>query len=445
MNNFSSFHLFAGAGGGSLGFKNAGFHSLGAIDKDPLACEDHGIVTGEPATCADVLKMHARDLRKMTGGETPDVFVCTAPCVGFSGCLPKSMAEQEEYQLLNSLALQGLSIALDAWDRPPPLLLFENVPRITARGREWLDRLKALLQHYGYSVAETVHNCGEIGGLAENRIRFLLVARHMAQVPNFLHVPPKKRVRGVGEVIGDLPIPLPPESAAWLAENGGVMHRLPKLSPLNWLRLWAVTAGLDWKSLPAEVRLPYRKERQNGGLGVVAWNEPSHTVVGAATVKSAWASVADPRLGCKPRNGAYGVVHWNQPSKTVLGHACHDNSPASVADPRVVMGDGREIDLSDERPGHLVLVAPDGTWHRPFTTLELAAIQGFPTKINGEWLRLSGNSHKHWRLVIGNAVPVQAAEAIARACAETLEEARRGGWSLTGRKIWVTPRTGLAA
>jgi hypothetical protein len=63
----------------------------------------------------------------------------------------------------------------------------------------------------------------------------------------------------------------------------------------------------------------------------------------------------------------------------------------------------------------------------------------------GEWLRLTGNSHKHWRLVIGNAVPVQAAEAIARACAETLEESRRGGWSLTWRKIWVTPRTGLAA
>jgi site-specific DNA-cytosine methylase len=441
----TSFHMFSGAGGGSLGFKNAGYRSLGAIDNDPLACEDHGIFTGEPATCANVLKMHAADLRRMTFGETPDVLVCTAPCVGFSGCLAKSKAEQEEYQLLNSLALQGLSIALDAWKRPPPLILFENVPRILNRGRAWLDQLIALLRYYGYSVAETVHNCGEIGGLAENRVRFLLVARHMEQVPAFLHVPPKKRVRGVGEVIGDLPIPLPPESAEWLEENGGPMHRLPKLSALNWLRLWAVLAGKDWKSLPAEVQLPYRKERQNGGLGVVGWNEPAHTVVGAATVKAAWASVADPRLRCKPRNGAYGVVHWNAPSKTVLGHASHDNSPCSVADPRVTMYDGSEVDLDDERPCHIVLISPDGTWHRPFTTLELAAIQGFPTKIDGKWLKLAGSSHKHWRLVIGNAVPVQAAEAIARACAETLEESRHGGWSLTGRKIWVTPRTGLAA
>ena len=62
----------------------------------------------------------------------------------------------------------------------------------------------------------------------------------------------------------------------------------------------------------------------------------------------------------------------------------------------------------------LVIRALDGTWHRPLTTLELAALQGLPTQIDGEWLQLAGGSKARWRKRIGNAVPPATAEAIAR-------------------------------
>ncbi len=69
----TSFHLFCGAGGASLGFQRAGFRSLGAIDNDPIACLDHEILTGEKGTWADIMLMSPEDLCAMTDCETPDV------------------------------------------------------------------------------------------------------------------------------------------------------------------------------------------------------------------------------------------------------------------------------------------------------------------------------------------------------------------------------------
>src|SRR5207249_4660510 len=58
-----------------------------------------------------------------------------------------------------------------------------------------------------------------------------------------------------------------------------------------------------------------------------------------------------------------------------------------------------------------IIRALDGTWHRPFTTLELAALQGLLEP--DEHLELEGRSDSAWRERIGNAVPSPTAAAIA--------------------------------
>lgn len=420
--------------------------------------------------------------------------MATHNCKSFSGCLPAAVAATDKYVDLSSLSLRGIWLALEAWaELPPPLFCLENVPRITTRGRHWLDQVTGLLHAYGYAVAETVHDCGELGGLAQRRRRFLMVARHMRQVPAFLRLPPMRSLRGVGEVLGLLPVPLPGSAA------GGPMHRLPNMSPMNWLRLALIPAGGDWRDLPESVAINAGPDRHRGGFGVGAWDDPSKTVVGAADPRhkpvsvadpriagsehrhngkygveewsapahaviaeartgKGWAGVADPRVTCSPRAGVYGVTDWQEPGDTVLASAGHDNGRASVADPRVtcerregstgvtgwrdpstaviangrhfngpwqvadprvthdtrrgshgVVGwaeashcirahhevrqapgavadprlpevDGPPIDIDSRRPCHLVIMAASGTWHRPMTTLELAALQGFPTE-----------------------------------------------------------------
>jgi hypothetical protein len=118
--------------------------------------------------------------------------------------------------------------------------------------------------------------------------------------------------------------------------------------------------------------------------------------------------------------GHYGVVPWEGTSFAVSASACHDNGHWSVADPRPMPG--RPADKLVAR-----IRALDGTWHRPFTTLELAALQSLldPEDSWVPW-RLDGESDQAWRERIGNAVPSDAAEAIAEVMGETLLLAMAG-------------------
>jgi hypothetical protein len=83
-----------------------------------------------------------------------------------------------------------------------------------------------------------------------------------------------------------------------------------------------------------------------------------------------------------------------------------------------------------------VIQSEDGTWHRPFTTLELAALQSL---IDPEdQLELDGLSDQAWRERIGNAVPSDAAQAIASEMGRTLLMAMSGEtFQLSAVPIWV--------
>lgn len=435
----SCLHLFSGVGGAALGFAQAGFRSLGNLDRCATACSDLEYLTGERASVADLATITPEQLREVTGGERPDVLFTSPPCKGFSINQPRARSSSSLYRGMNSLALHGIWVAIEAWKKlPPPLIVLENVPEIQARGRKWLDQAEALLRSYGYAVAETVHDCGDVGGLAQRRRRMLLVARHMEQVPSFLYLPEHRERPGIGDVIGDLPIP---------GRGGGAMHNVPNTSPLNMLRLAAIEAGCDFRHLPTRIV-------QSDGSVI----DPTCVHEG----KRAGTKISD------RREGSMGVKGWDMQSTTVISQGTIHNGPWQVGDPRLERGDfthrlrkvrgtwrleGEPIDPSKRPRGAepIKIMAPDGTWHRPMTVLELAALQGFPTKVNGEWLHMSDaaryagptrevQGRDGWRLGIGNAVPPPAARAIATSCRASLTAAHMGGTLELPSSVWVAPR-----
>lgn len=265
-------HLYCGSGGGAKGFNNgqarvgnleAEFECLGGIDVDAASCRDFQEIAGAPAACIDLFSLeqyeafHGRmprpgwreavpdDIRRAFGhNRRPHILFLSAPCKGFSGLLSEKMSGAAKYQALNGLTLRGIFLALEAYrDDPVELIVFENVPRIATRGRHLLDQITGMLRAFGYAVAETGHDCGEIGNLAQSRKRFLMVARHAEKVPCFLYEPVKHRLRGVGEVLETLPLP------GIVPGLGGPMHRMPALQWKTWVRLAFVRAGADWRSL----------------------------------------------------------------------------------------------------------------------------------------------------------------------------------------------------
>lgn len=585
------FHLFAGLGGGARGFNLgkarvgnmvAKYRCIGGIDNDPAAMRDFGRLAGVPGTVLDMFDREQyiafnerepgpdwreatpQDIQRAAGGERPHIVFLSAPCKGFSGLLSEAKSKTGKYQALNRLTLRGVWLMLEAWaDDPPELVLFENVPRLATRGRVLLDRITALLRSYGYATAETTHDCGELGGLAQSRKRFLLVARHMAKVPPLLYEPEKRQLRAVGDVLGRMLLPGD--------LRAGPMHRVPSLQWKTWVRLAFVEAGSDWRSLNklaiedgklrdflivptmhrggygvrdwaapcgvvagesrpsngafsvADPRIELHARYTHGGFRVVDWDRSAGTITGAIAPGSsaqavngprhtgpakhsnefrvvhwdkhsmavtsahgtgqavadprgpqdgrlfgkyhvaAWAersrtviggdnngayAVADPRSGMAGDRGAYltgghyGVVPWDRASGAVSAAACHDNGRWSIADPRncaISQTDPNAcratMPAADEK---LVtrIQAIDGTWHRPFTTLELAALQSLVDP--EEQLELDGLSDSAWRERIGNAVPSSAAQAIASEMGRTLLLAWSGEtFSLSAAPVWV--------
>lgn len=574
-------HFFCGLGGGARGFNRARpvvgnlqaqFRCIGGIDVDAAAIRDFQRLSGVPGTVLDLFNrdqyraFHGRepgpgwreagpaDIHQAFGHERPHVVFLSAPCKGFSGLLSQTKSLTAKYQALNELTLRGVWLMLEAYrDDPVEIILFENVPRIATRGRHLLDQIVDLLRAYGYAVAETTHDCGELGGLAQSRKRFLLVARHQEKVPPFLYEPVKRPLRAVGDVLGRML--LPGDGRA------GPMHRIPALQWKTWVRLAFVEAGSDWRSLNklavenGQLRdyLIVPENRNGGFLGVGQWDEPRGTVTGRSLPNNGdfavadprfeqsekwkdgqaygvhgWAdstgaiagqqnpgqgayTVADPRLEIKHNNcfrivrfdqhsqavtagtgpsagglgvadprrpgeafgkygvtgydepagtviagsttgqgafavadprpnmqrgkgdhyltgGHYGVVPWQQPSYAVAAAAGHDNGHWSVADPRTMPAPADKLICR--------IRALDGTWHRPFTTLELACLQSLVDP--EEKLELDGLSDQAWRERIGNAVPSEAAVAIAGVIGETLLLAMSGEtFTLSAQPIWV--------
>lgn len=360
--DINHFHLFCGLGGGARGFNRgqarvgnlvARFQCLGGVDVDAAAVRDFSRLAGVPGTCLDMfsreqfISFHGKeppsgwreavpaDLRRAAGNKRPHILFLSAPCKGFSGLLPETTSRTDKYQALNGLTLRGMWLALEAWgDDPPELIVFENVPRIATRGRVLLDQIVALLRAYGYVVAETTHDCGELAGLAQSRKRFLLVARHAAKVPPFLYEPPKRRLRGVGEVLGKLPVPGPVASLP--------MHRLPSLQWRTWVRLAFVEAGSDWRSLN---RLNVKDgvladyllvpEMFRGAYGVNEWDQAAPTVTSKRQPSCGGFSVADPRIDGHHKSVQFGIRRWNEPSGVITSKMMVGGGPHSVADPRL--------------------------------------------------------------------------------------------------------------
>lgn len=363
---FRHAHMACGIGAGARGFNLASprvgnlvgrFECAGGIDVDEGAIRNFEKLTGVKGTVMDLFSeeqyrtFHGKapppgwreatpaDIRRAFG--RVDILFASYPCKGFSGLLSAKAAATAKYEALNALTIRGMMLSLEAYaDDPVAIIAFENVPRIASkRGAKFLAQIDAIYRGYGYLVSEvedSIQDCGEIGGLGQSRKRFLRLYRHPSKVPNFIYQPEKQRLRGVGEIIGKLPLPGDPEA--------GVMHRVPSLQWKTWVRLAFVPAGKDWRALNDLAVIDGRlrdfgivpdRELRDGVLGVMRWDETAGTIVGnQRSPLHGRHSVADPRTN-EMRGGGFGVLDFAEPVGTVAGESLPSNGKFSVADPRI--------------------------------------------------------------------------------------------------------------
>src|SRR6202035_3979765 len=142
--------LFAGAGGLSLGFEQAGFDILAAVEYDPIHAATHEFNFPHCTTiCRSVTDIDAHYIRSHSwiGSREIDVVFGGPPCQGFS-LIGKRAIDDPRNLLLRQFV--RLVVELD-----PKYFVFENVRGLTiGEHRRLLDEIIAEFRRHNYAVED---------------------------------------------------------------------------------------------------------------------------------------------------------------------------------------------------------------------------------------------------------------------------------------------------
>jgi DNA (cytosine-5)-methyltransferase 1 len=201
MNRPIGIDLFAGAGGMSLGFEQAGFDVAAAIEIDPIHCATHEYNFPQTRTiCSSVIDLTGDEIRSRAqlSGKEIDVVFGGAPCQGFS-LMGKRVLEDPRNQLVFHYVrlVEELN---------PKYCVFENVKGLTVgKHIQFLDELIQSLGNAGYNVLTPyqVLNAADYGVPQDRRRLFLIGTRKGLPVPQYPQ--PHQTKITVWDAIGDLP------------------------------------------------------------------------------------------------------------------------------------------------------------------------------------------------------------------------------------------------
>lgn len=193
--------LFAGAGGLSLGFEQAGFDIAAAVEIDPVHCATHEFnFPNSKAICASVVDLTGAGIRRRAGLDKTDVDVVFggAPCQGFSLMGKRALDDPRNQLVFHYVRLVG--------ELQPKFCVFENVKGLTlGQHAQFLEELIVSLGDAGYDVLlpYRVLNASDFGVPQDRRRLFLIGARKDQALPNYPD--PVRQKPTVWDAIGDLP------------------------------------------------------------------------------------------------------------------------------------------------------------------------------------------------------------------------------------------------
>lgn len=193
--------LFSGAGGMSLGFEQAGFDVVAAVEVDPVHAAVHKFNFPNCATlCRDISKLSAADIRSAAqlGKRKVDLVVGGAPCQGFSLIGHRALQDPR-----NSLVKEFVRIVCELDAR---YFVFENVKGLTVgKHKTFLNELVKTFERRGYVVRKPWNVLNASGyGVPQNRERLILFgAKRGLRLPEYPKASSKRPT--CKDALGDLP------------------------------------------------------------------------------------------------------------------------------------------------------------------------------------------------------------------------------------------------
>lgn len=260
---FTLMDLFAGAGGFTKGFTQAGIVPVFAVEIDKYASETYKANFGPHC--------HAEDIYKIKTFPKADVIVGGPPCQGFSNLgsrIPNDPRNQLWRHYIRAVK-----------DSCPLVFVVENVPPLLSseEGQELMRQARKL----GYLVEGRVLNSADFG-VPQVRKRTIILGSRIGAIkfPSPTHVDPKKRDKDskklidwatVRNAIGDLPLQ-PTNTSLHLGRNP---------TPMSQARYLHIPPGGNRWNLPLHLMPECWKRKTKGGtdlFGRLQWDEPCVTV-----------------------------------------------------------------------------------------------------------------------------------------------------------------------
>jgi DNA (cytosine-5)-methyltransferase 1 len=193
--------LFAGAGGLSLGFEQAGFHVAAAVEIDPVHCAVHKYNFPETAVIPHSVEGLSGAAIREAAGISEQVVDCVfggAPCQGFSLIGHRVLDDPR-----NKLALDFVRIVAELEARS---FVFENVKGLTVgKHKAFLRELVEAFDAAGYEVRTPwqVLNAGRYGTPQFRERLILFGCRKGETLPDYPL--PKTNIAGRKRLIDGLP------------------------------------------------------------------------------------------------------------------------------------------------------------------------------------------------------------------------------------------------
>ena len=384
--------LFAGAGGMSLGFEQAGFDVKAAVEIDPVHCATHKFNFPKCAVMPrSVEGLKGSEIRVAAGlgNRTVDVVFGGAPCQGFSMIGQRVLDDPR-----NRLVRDFLRIVseLDA-----TYFVFENVKGLTVgKHRKFLDEFIEYADSLGYQVRQPWHVLDAANyAVPQHRERLILFgAKKDAVLPEYPK-PWTNPADGKRKVFPDLPKG-PSVSDA--------LDDIPDAENFEELRNSDETMIDNWIE-----GSPYAKEMRC--LTNTSWHQ--------GEIRD-W----NPALLTSSARTEHTAISRRRFSETIGGTTepisrLYKLRPGGLSNTLRAGTDGARGAFTSPRPIH-------STYNRCVTVREMARLHGYP-----DWFRFN-ETKWHGARQIGNSVPPPLARAVA------IEVVRSGNYS-------VAPVTGSVA
>lgn len=195
--------LFAGCGGLSTGFLDAGLHVAAGFELDARAVDAYDYnhaYRGTRGYIADLNHVSGRELLRRAGIDRADFVIGGPPCQPFSIAGKLKGATDDRAKLIGHFVRIVEELT-------PAVFLLENVPNLASMADgAILERAKAELRRLGYSVDHRIVSAADFG-VPQNRKRLIVlgIKGKVVRFPDGAYGKSDRPLRSASEAIGDLP------------------------------------------------------------------------------------------------------------------------------------------------------------------------------------------------------------------------------------------------